>query len=106
MVQLGVASPIVPIVLRLPGAIVAHGENFHKGDEGQSPFADRSIRSETWWLGGLRAGGLQNSQCLDTGIPSTCAVPPPCLACMQAGGVLHLRRQGSSLDALGMRAWV
>lgn len=60
MVQQGGASPIVSIVLRPPGAIVAHGENFHKGDEGKVRSrpggVERSIRSETWWLGGFAGG--------------------------------------------------
>lgn len=117
MVQRGGASPIVSIVLRPPGAIVAHGENFTKGTRAKSVRAlaawNRSIRSETWWLGfaGGRFAKQPVSRYQDTKyvqyLPRASHVfRQGRLAGWQVGGVLHLPRQGSSLDAPGMRAWV
>lgn len=48
---------------------------FTKSVRALAPW-NRSIRSETRWLGGSRAGGLQNSQCLDARVPNTYSTSP------------------------------
>lgn len=67
---------------------------------------ERSIRSETWWLGGLRAGGLQNSQCLDTRIPKTYSTSPRASHAFRQGRLAGWWSSSSaSPGQLPRRAW-